>query len=122
MPMADDGDRGRRRPYLMGGEKSIAYCRTTRIVADAAGAILRRRPAEFAGNAVLVEDILAGEGITDLSSYSAKPGQSSFFPDFFVDPGRLDQPVDALPEDAKALRAHRHRRRRSGLRTGTGQT
>jgi NAD(P)-dependent dehydrogenase (short-subunit alcohol dehydrogenase family) len=46
---------------LMGGEKSIAYCRTTRIVADAAGAILRRSPAEFTGNAVLVEDTLAEE-------------------------------------------------------------
>jgi citronellol/citronellal dehydrogenase len=74
---------------LMGGEKSIAHCRTPRIVADAATAILRRSPTHFTGNAVLDEDVLAEEGITDLASYSAKPGQTSFFPDFFVDPARV---------------------------------
>ncbi len=74
---------------LMGGEEGIAHCRTPRIVADAASAILRRDPAQFTGNAVLVEDVLAEEGIEDLASYSAKPGQTSFFPDFFVDPARV---------------------------------
>jgi citronellol/citronellal dehydrogenase len=74
---------------LMGGEKSIARCRTPRIVADAAAVILRRDPAQFTGNAVLVEDVLAEEGITDLAPYSAERGQTSFFPDFFVDPARL---------------------------------
>jgi citronellol/citronellal dehydrogenase len=76
---------------LMGGEEGIAHCRTPRIVADAASAILRRDPAKFTGNAVLVEDVLAEEGIEDLASYSAEPGQTSFFPDFFVDPARLAQ-------------------------------
>jgi NAD(P)-dependent dehydrogenase (short-subunit alcohol dehydrogenase family) len=76
---------------LMGGEESIAHCRTPRIVADAASAILRRDPAQFTGNAVLVEDVLAEEGIIDLAPYSAEAGQTSFFPDFFVDPGRLAQ-------------------------------
>ena len=89
---------------LMGGEESIAHCRTPRIVADAASAILRRDPRAFTGNAVLVEDVLAEEGITDLRPYSAKPGQDAFFPDFFVDPACLGQRPDALPEGAEALR------------------
>lgn len=75
-----------------------------RIVADAAAAILRRNPTEFTGNAVLVEDVLAEEGITDLRPYSAKPGQDAFFPDFFVDPAGLDRPTYALPDGAETLR------------------
>ena len=61
-------------------------------------------PRAFTGNAVLVEDVLAEEGITDLRPYSAKPGQDAFFPDFFVDPACLGQRPDALPEGAEALR------------------
>ena len=34
-------------------------------------------------------DLLGAEGIADLTSYSQNPGQTEFFPDFFVDPGRI---------------------------------
>jgi len=74
---------------LLGGEEGVARSRTPQIVADAAAVVLRRSPADYTGNAVIVEDVLAEEGTTDLTSYSQSPGQTEFFPDFFVDPGRL---------------------------------
>ena len=74
---------------LLGGEDGVARSRTPQIVADAAAIVLRRDPREYTGNAAIVEDVLAEEGITDLTSYSQSPGQTEFFPDFFVDPGRI---------------------------------
>jgi citronellol/citronellal dehydrogenase len=74
---------------LLGGGEAVARSRTPEIVADAAAIVLRRSPSEFTGHAAIVEDVLAEEGITDLTSYSQSPGQTEFFPDFFVDPGRL---------------------------------
>jgi NAD(P)-dependent dehydrogenase (short-subunit alcohol dehydrogenase family) len=74
---------------LLGGDEGVARSRTPEIVADAAAIVLRRAPSEYTGNAAIVEDVLAEEGITDLAPYSQQPGQESFFPDFFVDPGRL---------------------------------
>jgi citronellol/citronellal dehydrogenase len=74
---------------LLGGEEGVSRSRTPQIVADAAAIVLRRDPREYTGNAAIVEDVLAEEGITDLTSYSQSPGQTEFFPDFFVDPGRI---------------------------------
>ena len=74
---------------LLGGEEGVARSRSPQIVADAAAIVLRRAPSEYTGNAAIVEDVLAEEGITDLTSYSQNPGQTEFFPDFFVDPGRI---------------------------------
>ncbi|MEA2431978.1 MAG: citronellol/citronellal dehydrogenase, partial [Thermoleophilaceae bacterium] len=74
---------------LLGGDDGIARTRTPEIVADAAAIVLQRSPREYTGNAAIVEDVLAEEGITDLTSYSQNPGQTEFFPDFFVDPGRV---------------------------------
>jgi citronellol/citronellal dehydrogenase len=50
---------------------------------------LRRDPAVYTGHTAIVEDVLAEEGITDLSPYSHKPGQTTFMPDIFIDPARL---------------------------------
>jgi citronellol/citronellal dehydrogenase len=74
---------------LLGGDEGVARSRTPQIYADAAAIVLRRSPREYTGNAALVEDVLAEEGITDLTSYSQSPGETEFFPDFFVDPGRI---------------------------------
>jgi NAD(P)-dependent dehydrogenase (short-subunit alcohol dehydrogenase family) len=74
---------------LLGGDEGVSRSRTPQIVADAAIAVLQRSPGEYTGNAAIVEDVLAEEGVTDLTSYSQNPGQAEFFPDFFVDPGRL---------------------------------
>lgn len=75
---------------LLGGDEGVAHSRTPQIVADAAGIILRRDPRAYTGNAVIVEDVLAEEGITDLSPYSFKDGQDLFAPDFFVDADRVN--------------------------------
>jgi citronellol/citronellal dehydrogenase len=74
---------------LLGGEETIERSRTPQIVADAAGIILRREPASYSGNALIVEDVLAEEGIADLQPYSVQPGQTQFVPDFFVDGERM---------------------------------
>jgi citronellol/citronellal dehydrogenase len=74
---------------LLGGDEGVAHARTPQIVADAAGIILRR-PSTYTGHALLVEDVLAEEGITDLAGYSFKPGQTTFAPDFFVDPDQVN--------------------------------
>lgn len=79
---------------LLGGDEGVAHARTPQIVADAALIILRRDPKTYTGNAVIVEDVLAEAGITDLAGYSFKPGQTTFAPDFFVDPALLDQGSD----------------------------
>jgi citronellol/citronellal dehydrogenase len=73
---------------LLGGDEAVSRCRTPEIYADAAGIVLRRDPAAYTGNAAIVEDVLAEEGITDLAPYSHQPGQTSFMPDFFIDPAR----------------------------------
>jgi citronellol/citronellal dehydrogenase len=70
---------------LLGGDEMVAQSRTPQIVADAAGIVLRRDPAAYTGNAAIVEDVLAEEGVTDLESYSVQPGQTTFAPDLFVD-------------------------------------
>jgi citronellol/citronellal dehydrogenase len=73
---------------LLGGAEAVAHTRTPEIVADAA-AIMLRRPASYTGNTEIVEDVLASEGIIDLEKYSQEPGQTTFAPDFFVDPARV---------------------------------
>ncbi|MFH5228667.1 SDR family oxidoreductase [Antrihabitans spumae] len=83
---------------LLGGDEGVAHSRTPQIVADAA-AIMLGRDVDYTGNTAIVEDVLAEEGITDLSAYSHKPGQTSFAPDFFIDPKRLsddDSSAEAL--------------------------
>lgn len=80
---------------LLGGDEAVARSRTPEIVADAAIAMLRRGVG-YTGMTAIVEDILAEEGVEDLSQYSHVPGQTSFAPDFFIDPARLDSTADAL--------------------------
>jgi NAD(P)-dependent dehydrogenase (short-subunit alcohol dehydrogenase family) len=91
LPVAPDGDRDRACAELAGRGSVIAQSRTPQIVADAAGIVLRRDPAAYTGNAVIVEDLLAEGAITDLSPYDVAPGQTAFMPHFFVDPARLGQ-------------------------------
>jgi citronellol/citronellal dehydrogenase len=83
---------------LLGGEETLALSRTPRIVADAVGVVLRRSPDEYTGNAAYVEDVLAEEGITDLTPYNCRQGQTAFAPDFFVDPARVSMPAGAEDE------------------------
>ncbi|MFE7719474.1 SDR family oxidoreductase [Nocardia rhizosphaerihabitans] len=68
---------------LLGGDDAIAKARTPQIVADAAVAILGRDARTTTGNTFLDVDVLAAEGITDLSGYG---GSGELEYDIFVDP------------------------------------
>ncbi|MGW5436750.1 SDR family oxidoreductase [Nocardia asteroides] len=68
---------------LLGGDDAIAKARTPEIVADAAVAILRRDARTTTGNSFLDVDVLAAEGVTDLSGYG---GSGELEYDIFVDP------------------------------------
>ena len=63
-------------------------CRRPEILADAAHVILtrdtRQSTANFTGNFYLDEDVLAQDGVTDLTRYAVKPG-APLLPDIFLD-------------------------------------
>ena len=67
---------------LLGGEQTMARSRSPQIMAEAAHAILTRDPAEFTGHFLIDDDVLAEEGVTDLSSYG--PPLEELLPDFFL--------------------------------------
>src|SRR5687767_4691675 len=60
---------------LLGGDEAVARARTPEIVADAAHAILVRPAAESSGNFFIDDEVLAEEGITDLSKYQEAEGE-----------------------------------------------
>jgi citronellol/citronellal dehydrogenase len=68
---------------LLGGEALINMSRTTDIIADAAYYILQKPSTECTGNTFIDEDVLAAEGITDLSKYSVVPG-AKLYQDLFI--------------------------------------
>lgn len=68
---------------LLGGEALMKMSRTVDIVADAAFYILSKPSTQCTGNTFIDEEVLAGEGITDLSKYSVTPG-GQLFNDLFV--------------------------------------
>jgi citronellol/citronellal dehydrogenase len=70
---------------LLGGDAAMAKSRKPEIVADAAYAILTRDSREYTANLALVEDVLAEEGITDLSVYSYGGDDAELQADLFVD-------------------------------------
>jgi citronellol/citronellal dehydrogenase len=63
----------------------VAVSRRPEIVADAAHAILVRPSRECTGNTFIDDDVLAEEGITDLSEYRYSAGSDSdLAPDIFL--------------------------------------
>jgi len=68
---------------LLGGEMLMKMSRTTDILAESAFYILSKPSAECTGNSFIDEDVLAKEGITDLSKYSVVPG-ATLYNDLFV--------------------------------------
>lgn len=68
---------------LLGGERSMNQARTPEIVADAAHAILVRPAAECSGSFFIDDEVLAEEGVTDLSRYQAGEGEPLL--DLFLD-------------------------------------
>jgi len=72
--------------YELGGDAMIKHCRTTDIVADSAHAILTRDAKSYTGNFFLDDDVLAEEGVDDLSPYAIEPGQPLIL-DFYLESG-----------------------------------
>lgn len=68
---------------LLGGEALAKMSRKVDILADAAYYILSKQNLEYTGNTFIDEEVLAKEGITDLSKYSVTPG-GKLFQDLFV--------------------------------------
>ena len=59
-------------------------CRTPRIVADAAHAVLVREARGFGGRFLIDEDVLREAGIADFDDYAVEPGRP-LLPDLFLD-------------------------------------
>jgi citronellol/citronellal dehydrogenase len=70
---------------LLGGDEAMRRSRKPEIVADAAYAIVTRPSRECTGNLFLAEDVLAEEGVTDLTSYSYGGADDELIPDLFVE-------------------------------------
>lgn len=68
------------------GDAMIKHCRTVDIVADSAHAILTRDAKTCTGNFFLDDELLAEEGVADLSPYAIEPGQALML-DFYLDSG-----------------------------------
>ncbi|MDP6409935.1 MAG: NAD(P)-dependent oxidoreductase [Planctomycetota bacterium] len=58
-------------------------CRSPRIMADAAHAVLTKRARECTGNFFTDEEVLAAEGVTDFDAYALVPG-GELIPDFYL--------------------------------------
>ncbi len=69
---------------ILGGEALLARSRTPEIYADAAYEVLTRPSRELTGRSLIVEDVLAEAGITDLARYSPGVPESDLFPDIFL--------------------------------------
>jgi len=69
---------------LLGGEVLAKMSRTTDILADASFYILNKPSADCTGNCFIDEDVMAKEGITDLSHYSVVPG-ANLYRDLYID-------------------------------------
>jgi citronellol/citronellal dehydrogenase len=69
---------------LLGGEVSMARSRRPEIVADAAHAILTRPAAACTGRSFIDDDVLAEEGVTDLSAYRYGDSDAGLQVDLFL--------------------------------------
>ena len=69
---------------LLGGDEAMARSRSPELMADAAHAIVTRPSRETTGNFFLAEDVLAEEGVDDLSAYSYGGPDAQLVADLFV--------------------------------------
>lgn len=70
---------------LLGGDEAMKRARTPDVYADAAYAVLTQPSREYTGQALLCEDVLVADGITDLSRYAAAGADAELAVDLFVD-------------------------------------
>ncbi len=68
---------------MLGGDEMMNSSRIPQVLSDSAWAILTRDAKSCSGNFFIDDEVLASEGITDLSGYSVIPG-AELTPDFFV--------------------------------------
>jgi citronellol/citronellal dehydrogenase len=68
---------------ILGGEAAMARSRRPEIVADAAHAVLTRPARTTTGNFFIDDEVLADEGVTDLSGY-AYVQEADLLPDLFL--------------------------------------
>lgn len=68
---------------LLGGDALIKMSRTPEIVADAAFYVLSKPSGSYTGQALIDEEVLKAEGISDLEKYSVVPG-GKLYNDLFV--------------------------------------
>jgi citronellol/citronellal dehydrogenase len=73
--------------FALGGEDMMRASRTPEIYADAAHSVLARDARGFTGRSLIVEDVLAADGVADFAAYAAVAGtpDSELQPDFFLD-------------------------------------
>jgi citronellol/citronellal dehydrogenase len=69
---------------LLGGEMLMKLSRTPAIIADSVHFILQQPAAQYTGQFLLDEEVLAQAGITDLDCYAYVPGNKQFYPDLFI--------------------------------------
>ncbi|HXH36351.1 MAG TPA: NAD(P)-dependent oxidoreductase [Plantibacter sp.] len=69
---------------ILGGEALLAKSRTPEIYADAAYEVLTAPSRALTGRSLIVEDVLAEAGVTDLAKYSPGVDESELFPDIFL--------------------------------------
>jgi citronellol/citronellal dehydrogenase len=70
---------------LLGGDEAMARSRRPEIMADAALAILQRPSREATGNFYIDDEVLAEEGVTDLSGYGYGAAAADLQLDIFLD-------------------------------------
>ena len=70
---------------LLGGDEAMKRSRKPEIYADSAYAVLTRPSRECTGNLYLCEDVLAEEGVTDLTQYSYAGADAELQVDLYVD-------------------------------------
>jgi citronellol/citronellal dehydrogenase len=68
---------------LLGGSEAMRRCLKPEIVADAAHAIFARNSRDCTGNFFIDDEVLAEEGITDLTRYAVTQGETPL-PDIFL--------------------------------------
>jgi citronellol/citronellal dehydrogenase len=73
--------------YALGGDEMMRVSRTPDIAADSAYALLTTDSREITGQSLIMEELLAEHGVTDLSGYAAVPGtpDSALHRDIFLD-------------------------------------
>ncbi|CAM5450971.1 SDR family oxidoreductase [Corynebacterium variabile] len=73
--------------YALGGDAMMRVSRTPDIAADSAHALLTTDSREITGQSLIMEELLAERGVTDLSGYAAVPGtpDAELHRDIFLD-------------------------------------